>query len=86
MQNALLDELVGLFEVTGAPDMWEAMYGDLAHRDPAEVAREFGRVEALLQGMEETAVESFGVPGSLILGEAKELAALTRYFCEQQAQ
>ena len=46
MQNGLLDELVGLFEVTGAPDMWEAMYGDLAHRDPAEVAREFGRVEA----------------------------------------
>ena len=53
MQNGFLDELVGLFELTGTPDMWEAMYGDLAHHDPAEVAREFGRVEALLQGMEE---------------------------------
>ena len=86
MQNGFLDELVGLFELTGASDMWEAMYGDLANRDPAEVAREFGRVEALLQGMEETAVESFGVPGLLVFGEAKELAALARYFCEQQAQ
>ena len=86
MQNGFLDELVGLFELTGTPDMWEAMYGDLSNRDPAEVAREFGRVEALLQGMEETAVESFGVPGSLIFGEAKELAAQARYFCEQQAR
>ena len=50
MQNGFLDELVGLFELTVTPDMWEAMYGDLANRDPAELAREFGRVEALLQG------------------------------------
>ena len=86
MQNGFLDEVVGLFELTGNPDMREAIYGDLSHRDPAEVAREFGRVEALLQGMKETAVESFDVPGSLIFGEAKGLAAQARHFCEQQAQ
>jgi len=68
------------------PDTWEAIYGDLAHRDPAEVARELGRVEALLRGMDETAVGSFGVPGSLVFGEAKELAAQARHFCEQQAR
>ena len=50
MHNGSLDELVGLFELMGASDMWGTIYGDLAHRDPAEVARELGRVEALLQG------------------------------------
>jgi hypothetical protein len=85
MQNGFLDELVGLFELTVTPGLWEVMYDDLAHLDPEELARGFGRVEALLQGIEESAVESFGVPGLLIFGEAKQLAALARYFCEQQA-
>jgi hypothetical protein len=78
-----VEELVGLFDLTGWGDMQESMRADLEARDPAGLAREFGRAEELLRGLESTAEESLGLGASLVFGEAREHA---RRVCEQHAE
>jgi hypothetical protein len=78
-----MEELVGLFDLTGWENTQASMRADLEARDPAGLACEFGRVEALLQGLEYTAEESLGLGVSLVFGEARERA---RRVCEQHAE
>ena len=66
----------------GAEEL-EAARADLARRSPEELAREFGRAEELLRGPESTAEESLGLGASLVFGEARQLAGIARYTCEQ---
>ncbi len=79
------DELVGLFDLMGE-DMQEAIRADVEQRDPLELALEFGRVEELLGGLEYSAEGSHALAGEIVFGEARKLAGIARYICEQQAQ
>jgi hypothetical protein len=80
--KGLVEELGRLFDLWGYPDEREAISADLARRTPEELAREFGRAEDLLRGLEYTAETAVGYGAFLILGEAKKLAATARYICE----
>ena len=80
------NEVVGLFDLTGTPGMYEAMAADMAVRGPEQMAREFKRVEELLRGLDSTAEDSLGLGASLILGEARALAELARHICEDHAK
>jgi hypothetical protein len=55
-------------------------------RSAAELAEQFGRVEALLRGLEYTAEESLGLGASFVFGEARERAEGVRRVCEQHAE
>ena len=59
---------------------------DLTARGPEQMAGEFGRVEALLRGLEYTAEESLGLDSSLVFGEARERAERAHRVCEQHAE
>ena len=84
--KAFVEELIQMFDLSsGHPFMRESMAVDLTARGPEQVAGEFGRVEALLRGLEYTAEESLGLGASLVFGEARQIAEYARSACEQHA-
>jgi hypothetical protein len=49
-------------------------------------AEQFGRVEALLQGLEYTAEVSLGIGASLVFGDAKDAALTAKTLCEMRIE
>ncbi len=80
------EELAERFETWRAPERHAELRDAFAYRGAAELAEQFGRVEALLQGLEYTAEESLGLAGSLVFGEARERAERARHIREQHAE
>jgi hypothetical protein len=80
--EGFVEELVGLFDLTGWGDMQEAGAADLAQRSPEELAREFGRTAKLLRELEHTGESSLGYGGYLVLGEARKVAEIAQHICE----
>jgi hypothetical protein len=84
--ESFAEELAERFETRRAPERHAELCGAFADRSAAELVDQFGRVEALLQGLEHTAEESLGLAGSLVFGEARERAESARRVCEQRAE
>jgi hypothetical protein len=80
------EELAERFETWHDPERHAELSEAFADRSAAGLAREFWRVEALLQGLEYTAGESLGLAASLAFGEARQIAEYARSACEQHAQ
>jgi hypothetical protein len=84
--ESFAEELAERFNTWRVPGRYEELRGAFADRSAAGLADQFGRVEALLQGLEHTAEESLGLAGSLVFGEARERAERPRRVCEQHAE
>ena len=86
MKEDLAKELAEHFDTWHVPGRYEELRAAFAERSAEEMAREFGRVEALLRGLEYTAEESLGIGASLVFGEARQIAEYARYACEQHSE
>jgi hypothetical protein len=82
----LAKELAEHFDTWRVPGRYEELRAAFAERSAEEMAREFGRAEALLQGLEYTAEDYLGIGASLVLGEARQIAEYARSACERHVQ
>jgi hypothetical protein len=80
-----VSEVSELFEMCGT-DYQEAIGADLVKRTPEELAWEFRKAVDLFRGLEYTAESAVGYGAYLILGEARGLAEIAQYICEEHAQ
>ena len=84
--ESFAEELAERFETWRAPERHAELRDAFADRGAAELAEQFGRVEALLRELEYTAEESLGLSASFVFGEARERAERARRVCEQHAE
>ena len=82
--ESFAEELAERFETWRAPERHAELRDTFANRGAAELAEQFGRVEALLQGLEYTTEESLGIGASLVFGDAKDAALTAKTLCEMR--
>lgn len=86
MKEDLAKELAEHFDTWHVPGRYEEPRTAFAERSAEEMAREFGRAEALLQGLEYTAEKSLGIGASLVFGDAKDAALTAKTLCEMRTE
>ena len=72
--ESFAEELAERFETWCASEKHAELRNAFADRGAAELAEQFGRIEALLRGLEYTAEESLRLGASFVFGEARERA------------
>jgi hypothetical protein len=82
--ESFAEELAERFNTWRVPGRHEELRDAFADRSAAELADQFGSVEALLQGLEHTAEESLGLAGSSSARRGSMRSA--RRVCEQHAE